>query len=194
MDLAINNARNAILFTDERGTILICNQNAQQLFLNKIHDHLTQHSIFEIMDAPAVQQLYTEHIPARNVILDLVSGQHILSGYPIYLRKNVTNVMVTLDSIEWIQKKELHIRQALSEKGFTAKHHFSDMVSRSERFNCAGPDAKRFARPRGQRFDFRKHRYRQGGAGTVHPQSFPPGGESLCGGELLLYYGVPAGK
>lgn len=87
MDLAINNARNAILFTDERGTILICNQNAQQLFLNKIHDHLTQHSIFEIMDAPAVQQLYTEHIPARNVILDLVSGQHILSGYPIYLRK-----------------------------------------------------------------------------------------------------------
>lgn len=146
MDLAINNARNAILFTDERGTILICNQNAQQLFLNKIHDHLTQHSIFEIMDAPAVQQLYTEHIPARNVILDLVSGQHILSGYPIYLRKNVTNVMVTLDSIEWIQKKELHIRQALSEKGFTAKHHFSDMVSRSERFNALVQTAKRFAR------------------------------------------------
>ena len=146
MDLAINNARNAILFTDERGTILICNQNAQQLFLNKIHDHLTQHSIFEIMDAPAVQQLYTEHIPARNVILDLVSGQHILSGYPIYLRKNVTNVMVTLDSIEWIQKKELHIRQALSEKGFTAKHHFSDMVSRNERFNALVQTAKRFAR------------------------------------------------
>lgn len=146
MDLAINNARNAILFTDERGTILICNQNAQQLFLNKIHDHLTQHSIFEIMDAPAVQRLYAEHIPVKNMILDLVNGQYILSGYPIYLRKNVTNVMVTLDSIEWIQKKELHIRQALSEKGFTAKHHFSDMVSRNERFNALVQTAKRFAR------------------------------------------------
>ena len=146
MDLAINNARNAILFTDERGTILICNQNAQQLFLNKIHDHLTQHSIFEIMDAPAVQRLYAEHIPVKNMILDLVNGQYILSGYPIYLRKNVTNVMVTLDSIEWIQKKELHIRQALSEKGFTAKHYFSDMVSRNERFNALVQTAKRFAR------------------------------------------------
>lgn len=146
MDLAINNARNAILFTDEHGTILICNQNANQLFLNKIHDHLNQHSIFELIDNPAVRQLYTEHIPAKNVILDLVIGQYILSGYPIYLRKNVTNVMITMDSIEWIQHKELHIRQVLNEKGFTAKHHFSDMSSRNECFNSLIQTAKRFAR------------------------------------------------
>lgn len=146
LDLALNNARNAILFTDEHGTILICNQNAQQLFLDKIHNHLTRHSISELLDATLVRQLYQDHIPVRNVILNLTNGQYILSGFPVYLRKNVTNVMLTLDNVEWIQKKELHIRQAMNEKGFTAKHHFSDMVSRNEEFNGLVQSAKRFAR------------------------------------------------
>lgn len=146
MLLAINNARDIMLFTDECGVILICNQSAQSLFWSKIRGNLVGHSIYELIDNNAVRRLFSDHTPAKNVILELNDNQYILSGYPIYLRKNVSHVMLTLNSIQWIQRKELHIRQALSDKGFMAKHQFSDTVSRNEGFNALLQDAKQFAK------------------------------------------------
>ena len=65
MLLAINNARDIMLFTDECGVILICNQSAQSLFWSKIRGNLVGHSIYELIDNNAVRGCFPTTLPQK---------------------------------------------------------------------------------------------------------------------------------
>ena len=74
-------------------------------------------------------------------------NEHFMaSAIPILSKGELSNVMVTISSIDAIQKQEQHIRSSLALKGFVAKHHFEDIISISPRFQTLLRAAHRFAK------------------------------------------------
>lgn len=145
MSLAIDNTHNGMLFTDEEGRILICNNVARSLFGSSVSHPLVGMNILDIIDEKKLKFLYSDSIPIKRHLVEIGENQFIISGYPIFFHRNVSNVMLTIDSIESIQNKERYIRKKLSSKGFTATYSFSDMVSRNAEFNTMVQTAKKFA-------------------------------------------------
>lgn len=145
MSLAIDNTHSGMLFTDELGKILICNRAARQLAGSSVQQPLVGQNILDIIKENKLSVLYKDSIPIKRHLVEIGENAFIISGYPIYLHRTVSNVMLTIDSVESIQNKERYIRKKLSSKGFVASYSFADMVSRNAEFNTMVQTAKKFA-------------------------------------------------
>ena len=145
MSLAIDNTHSGMLFTDELGKILICNHVAHSLFGSSVEQPIVGQNILDIIQEAKLNILYTDSVPIKRLLVEIGGNRFIISGYPIFLHRAVSNVMLTIDSIESIQNKEHYIRKKLNSKGFIATYSFADMVSRNSEFNTMVLTAKKFA-------------------------------------------------
>ncbi len=145
MSLAIDNTHSGMLFTNELGKILVCNQAARSLFGSGVQHPLIGQNILDIINENELSILYKDSIPIKRHLIEIGEDGFIISGYPIYLHSTVSNVMLTIDSVESIQNKERYIRKKLSSKGFVASYSFADMVSRNDEFNTMVQTAKKFS-------------------------------------------------
>jgi transcriptional regulator with PAS, ATPase and Fis domain len=65
--------------------------------------------------------------------------------FPVMIRDSVTGVVITFQDVTRIQQVETHIRQKLSEKGLSARYHFSDIIHKSKALDQLIELARRYA-------------------------------------------------
>lgn len=138
-------AHQGILFTDERGRISICNESAGNI-MKLDRRQMVGRSITQFFPAEALNTVFQSHEVINHLMCSFGGEQYIASVIPILSKGELSNVMVNLDNVRTIQKQEQHIRNALAQKGFVAKHHFKDHESRNPEFRALVSTAKKFAK------------------------------------------------
>lgn len=138
-------AHQGILFTDERGRISVCNESAGSM-MKLDRRQMVGRSITQFFPAEALNTVFQNLEVINHLMCSFGGEQYIASVIPILSKGELSNVMVNLDNVRTIQKQEQHIRNALAQKGFVAKHHFEDHESRNPEFRALVSTAKKFAK------------------------------------------------
>ena len=133
-----------ILFTDEQGRISLCNAPAERI-LKVPENQLVGERITRFLPRESLRLVFEEQEPVQHLLCSFGGEQYIASLVPIMAKEELSNVMVSLDNVRTIQKQEMHIRNALAQKGFVAKHHFEEQTTQSPAFRTLIRRAKRFA-------------------------------------------------
>ncbi len=81
-----------------------------------------------------------------SVIRKLGSRMTVIKSLPISVEGIAEGAILTLQSVDRLQKAEIDIRQKLSQKGLIAKYRFEQIVGASQALRKAVESAKRYAR------------------------------------------------
>jgi len=134
-----------VLFTDAGGCISICNDLAGKI-LQLEPRQLRGTQITRFFPQESLNTVFQDRMPINHLMCSFGGDQYIASVIPILAKGELSNVMVTIDNVRTIQRQEQHIRNALAQKGFVAKHHFEDHETQSPAFQTLIRAAKKFAR------------------------------------------------
>lgn len=145
MSTVFRYSKQGILFTDGVGKISIYNDLAKKILaLDK--ERLTGARITRFFPKESLSQVFLNREPLNHLMCSFGGEQYIASVIPILSKEELSNVMVTIDNIRTIQRQEQHIRNALAQKGFVARHHFEDHETKSSAFQTLIRTAKKFAK------------------------------------------------
>lgn len=133
-----------ILFTDKQGCISICNELAGKI-LRIDHRKLVGMKIARFFPRESLNIVFESLEPINHLMCSFGGEQYIASLIPILSKGELSNVMIDIDNVRTIQNQEQHIRNALAQKGFEAKHHFEDQESLSSSYQGLIRTAKKFA-------------------------------------------------
>ncbi len=134
--------------------MLAIDSNQRLLFINDVGRRMLQ-----ITEGRVQGRLITEFIDDRS-ILDLPKGRSasdsmirrikgrmvVVKQLPIQVEGIKEGMVLTLQSVDRLQKTEIDIRQKLSQKGLVAKYHFDDIAGSSLVLKKAVESAKRYAK------------------------------------------------
>ncbi|MCI9670219.1 MAG: sigma 54-interacting transcriptional regulator [Lawsonibacter sp.] len=134
-----------ILFTDRQGRISMCNDSAGKI-LKMTRQQLIGHSIAQFFPPEPLNTVFQSHEVLNHLMCSFGGEQYIASIIPILSKGELSNVMINLDNVRTIQRQEQHIRNALAQKGFVAKHRFDAFESRNPSFHTLVSTAKKFAK------------------------------------------------
>ncbi len=140
----VNNSNSGILLTDQNGTVIVCNPVGQSFFSSEC-PNVKGMPLEAILSGVDVQGLLAAKFAARNIVCAIGSTQYLVDAFPILVRGDLANLLITISDISAIQKAEHHIRKSLMRKGFLAKHHFEQYNTSSPRFRKLIDTAKRFS-------------------------------------------------
>lgn len=144
MSTIFQTSHQGILFTDGAGKISLCNDLACAL-LRVEREQLTGEKITRFFPREPLNAVFRDHETLGHLLCSFGGEQYMAAFRPILSKGELCNVMVSLDSVRTIQKQEQHIRNALAQKGFVAKHRFHDLESRSPSFQGMLRTAEKFA-------------------------------------------------
>ncbi len=133
-----------ILFTDKQGGISICNELAGKI-LRIDHRKLIGAKITRFFPRESLNTVFDGLEPINHLLCSFGGERYIASLIPILSKGELSNVMINIDNVRTIQNQEQHIRNALAQKGFLAKHHFEDHETRSPSYQSLIRTAKKFA-------------------------------------------------
>lgn len=144
MSTIFQHSHQGILFTDKQGRISICNEVAGKI-LKIDHRQLIGREITRFFPRESLNTVFQGLEPINHLMCSFGGEQYIASLIPILSKGELSNVMIDIDNVRTIQSQEQHIRNALAQKGFVAKHHFEDQESLSPVYQGLIRTAKRFA-------------------------------------------------
>lgn len=134
-----------ILFTDEGGRISICNALAEKILLTE-KKNLVGEKLTRFFPEETLEPVMERHEPIKHLMCSFGGEQYVASIVPILSKGDLSNIMVNIDNVRYIQNQERHIRHELARQGFVAKYHFEDYDSHSPMFAAMIKIAKKFAR------------------------------------------------
>ena len=142
-ELVFNYTHDAIIAVDEKGKIDVMNQRARDI----------------IKEKPGSGQMIREIIPETRMPGVIASGQKELNQLmkiggtmvstnriPIVVDGKIKGAVATFQDVKTLQNNEKKIRVKLSEKGLTAKYHFTDIVGSSKNMQNLIRMASKFAK------------------------------------------------
>lgn len=144
MSTIIQASPQGIIFTDGTGHISLCNDLAVQI-LGVDRTHLIGDKITHFFPKESLRTVFDEHFPVSHLLCSFHGEQYIASLLPILSKGDLSNVMVRIDNVRTIQKQEMHIRNAMAQKGFVAKHRFENLATCSPVYRTLIHTAKKFA-------------------------------------------------
>ena len=123
----------------------MCNDSAGKI-LKMTRQQLLGHSIAQFFPPEPLNTVFQSHEVLNHLMCSFGGEQYIASIIPILSKGELSNVMINLDNVRTIQRQEQHIRNALAQKGFVAKHRFDAFESRNPSFHTLVSTAKKFAK------------------------------------------------
>lgn len=138
-------SQQGILFTDAQGLISIYNKRAEAI-LKTEGGNLTGRSIAQFFPQLSLNTAFREQRPVHHLMCRFSGESFIASIVPILSKDELSNVMVSIEDVQTIQRQEQHIRNALAQRGFVAKHRFENLETCSPVFELLIQTAKKFAR------------------------------------------------
>jgi propionate catabolism operon transcriptional regulator len=144
MASVINNSNQGIILTDSNGCILLCNP-VIETFLGSPSQNIIGQRISTIFPRYKLKDHIPENQSNHNELIKLNGKQYVIHTVPIMAMNKLNNMLLFVDDIHAIQQTEYYIREALSRKGFVAKHSFKQYHSLNPAFQKTLLIAQRFA-------------------------------------------------
>jgi len=130
LGVAFNSISEGILITDEKKNIYICNTSAANL-LGLDADDVLGKKVDQLLSDDKIDSVFKTGKAEHNHLLKLNNITTNMSHTPINLGGKFIGVASTIEDVTKIQNLEGQIRNKLSDKGFYAKHVFSDIITRN---------------------------------------------------------------
>lgn len=133
-----------ILFTDDKGTVFLCNPVAEKILEVKAADLIGQLINCKFPEIELNDVISSKQVEL-NQIYKINNKQVVMNKIPIVYKGEASNILLTFNDIKAIQKAEHKIRENLIQKGFVAKYNFQDLSSASPKFQRVVSQARRFS-------------------------------------------------
>lgn len=140
---AIDAAPNAILATDDRGIVNLCNRRAATI-LSTAREDILNRPIRQVLGDASWQQVYTRGAVQQEVLVRLGDADYFSTRTPIVQQGQIIGSVGTLQEAEQIQAME-HKLRSLRARGLTAQYRFEDITYRSERMGRVLQQARVYA-------------------------------------------------
>ena len=141
----MDSSEQGVLLADGEGNIILCNRKAEAL-IDKREAELKGKSLESIFPNIEINDVMTSKEVERNRIHHTGNRQLVLNIIPIHYEGEISNFLLNFNDVIEIQTTEYKIRRSLVKKGFTAKHTFDDLASKSDCFSTLIENAKKFAK------------------------------------------------
>ena len=136
---------NGVIVTDQNANILFSNPAVEKLFdidMNKVQGE----TLNEILPECTVEGVLRRGETQMSV-LNRVRGKDVLvNRIPLEVEKTIIGSLVMVEKISEIQKREQKIRISNSEKGFTARNRYGNIIGKSEAIRRLVEETKLYAR------------------------------------------------
>lgn len=144
MSTMINYVNRGIVYTDGHGVISVCNPVAATIF--QIDGQQAAGSnILDLFSGNELDYIFDIRETEVNILVPINGREYLFSAIPVFHGEELVNMLFFIDDVHSIQKADRHIRETLTNKGFTARHHFHHYTSRSGEFQQFMETAKKFA-------------------------------------------------
>ncbi|PKM89586.1 MAG: hypothetical protein CVU87_05030, partial [Firmicutes bacterium HGW-Firmicutes-12] len=141
----INYANRGIVFTDAHGTISVCNPVAETIFQID-GQRVVGSNIIDLFANNELDRIFDIKETEINILAILNGKEYVFSAIPILHNEKLVNMLFFIDDVNYIQKVDRHIRENLTNKGFTARHHFHQYTSRNPSFQKLMATAKKISK------------------------------------------------
>lgn len=141
----IESIGDGVVAIDQNQRILFMNDVCRRLFHigdgniqgKKIEEYIDDRTVYDNPKSRSVGDSTIRKINGRMMVIKLL---------PINVEGTKEGAILTLQSVDRLQKTEIDIRQKLSQKGLIAKYHFEEIVGSSTALRKAVESAKRYAK------------------------------------------------
>jgi transcriptional regulator with PAS, ATPase and Fis domain len=127
----LNMIGEGVLTIDKENKVTVYNSSAERIFgSNK--EYVVGNDINKCLPSSTLGGILKKNEEEKDILLEINDKKIVSNRIPIIIDDKVQGAVAIFEEISNIQKMELNIRKKLSEKGFVAKHTFSDIVGESE--------------------------------------------------------------
>ena len=123
-----------IIVTDQHKKITTSNPSANKMF-NKTSEKMLGKNIHCVIPNYKIDNILKSGKSETKVIKDLHGLTIAANQLPIKVEDKIIGVVNTFEDVTKIQTLEQMIRKKIHEKGFIAKYHFDDILTRNEHMN-----------------------------------------------------------
>lgn len=143
----LNMVREGIVTVDSQDNITIYNSSAEKI-LRYPKKRVLGNNINRCLPENIINKL-SEKNKEENIVTDISGKKILFNKIPICIEDKLCDTVMILEETSNIEKLELKIRKNLNEKGFVAKHTFSDIIGISDEIIKIKRQAARFAKSEG---------------------------------------------
>lgn len=127
----LNMIGEGVLTIDKENKVTVYNSSAERIF-GSSKEHVVGNDINKSLPSSTLGGILEKNQEEKDILLEINDKKIVSNRIPIIIDDKVQGAVAIFEEISNIQKMELNIRKKLSEKGFVAKHTFSDIVGESE--------------------------------------------------------------
>lgn len=127
----LNMIGEGVLTIDKENKVTVYNSSAEIIF-GSSKEHVVGNDINKCLPSSTLGGILEKNKEEKDILLEINDKKIVSNRIPIIIDDKVQGAVAIFEEISNIQKMELNIRKKLSEKGFVAKHTFSDIVGESE--------------------------------------------------------------
>lgn len=131
LEKILSSIAEGIIVTDVDNKILIFNKSAQKIF-NMSEAQVLGKPVDTVVNNSRISQVLLSRSPEIGQLQDIGNTSIITSRVPIFMGNNCIGVVCSFKDTPQIQKAERIIRGKLTKKGFTAKYHFKDILTKNK--------------------------------------------------------------
>jgi len=137
----LNTSDDALVAIDSTGEIIVSNENAKKL-------GVSQESVYELLRNSS--QMTKSYLENTNRFLWKIAGTQVfITSQPVMIEKSGYVTLLTIHTVDHIQREENEIRRELAKKGLVAHYTFSDILTCSPAMQACVDKAKRYSRVEG---------------------------------------------
>jgi len=141
----IESIGDGVVALDSQHRILFMNEACRKL-INAGSENVQGMRIDEFIDSRAVYENPMNRSASDSTIHKINGRMIVIKHLPINVEGIKEGTILTLQSVDRLQKTEIDIRQKLSRKGLVAKYYFENIVGSSSALKKAVESAKRYAK------------------------------------------------
>lgn len=146
-EIILNMVREGIVTVDPQDNITVYNSSAEKILAHS-KEKVLGNNINKCLPKNIINKL-SEKNKEENIVTDISGKKILFNKVPICIEDKLCDTVMILEETSNIEKLELKIRKNLSEKGFVAKHTFSDIIGSSNEIIKIKNQAAKFARSEG---------------------------------------------
>lgn len=143
----INSINDAIISINAAGDIRVFNAAAKQIFGSKASD-IEEMKIYQLcpqIQKDYIKEVFTEGKKKVGHIIEIDEKKYIFYLNPVVVKNRVTNVIISLQGVEELQKIEAQVRRTIYQKGNVAQYTFENIMGISQEISHSIAAAQSFA-------------------------------------------------
>src|SRR5699024_1287758 len=127
-ELIVESMQQAVVVLDKQDKVKTFNQSAQSI-MPEVESDRSIDDCENLSDNQSLTSYIEERKEQHNTLLEVNNQRLLANMFIIQADDKYSGAILILDKLDNIQKVELNVRKKLHDKGLTAKHTFSDIIT-----------------------------------------------------------------